>query len=298
MKLEKINGNTYYINAPTNIGVYTYKNKNCLLIDTGINSTQARKLDAVLEENKLHPKYIINTHSHFDHCGGNLYFKESYPGCLVLASQEGKLSIEKPDINLIHLYSTFPVREVRKGIKFVNVDQIIDYGTEKINDDRFEIKELKGHSSEDIGVITEDKVCFLGDSIFSEEIIHKYGLPNIYNLGAFENTLNSMDEIDADYFVIGHCEKIMGKEELIKLVHTNLQNVDKFKQQILELLDQPLSREDILENLAILNEFSMDFKQYHIYFSSVCAFITYLYDRENIDFSIDNGVLYYFQKSK
>ena len=52
MKLEKINGNTYYINAPTNIGVYTYKNKNCMLIDTGSTHSQGKKIDLILEENK------------------------------------------------------------------------------------------------------------------------------------------------------------------------------------------------------------------------------------------------------
>lgn len=35
MELTKIKGNSYYINFPTNIGVYIFKNKNCLLIDTG-----------------------------------------------------------------------------------------------------------------------------------------------------------------------------------------------------------------------------------------------------------------------
>lgn len=53
MELTKIKGNTFYINAPTNIGVFSYKNKNCLLIDTGINNTAARKIDNVLAENRL-----------------------------------------------------------------------------------------------------------------------------------------------------------------------------------------------------------------------------------------------------
>jgi glyoxylase-like metal-dependent hydrolase (beta-lactamase superfamily II) len=45
MELEKIKGGTYYCPGNTNIGVYAFKNKNCLLIDTGINNTYARRLD-------------------------------------------------------------------------------------------------------------------------------------------------------------------------------------------------------------------------------------------------------------
>ncbi len=98
MELTKINGNTYFINAPTNIGVYTYKNKNCLLIDTGINNTAARKIDNILIENKLHAKYIINTHSHIDHCGGNNYFKDNYTGSLIYSSAKEKLFMENQEL--------------------------------------------------------------------------------------------------------------------------------------------------------------------------------------------------------
>ncbi len=43
MELTKIKGNSYYINFPTNIGVYIFKNKNCLLIDTGKNKYDGKK---------------------------------------------------------------------------------------------------------------------------------------------------------------------------------------------------------------------------------------------------------------
>ena len=50
MELAKIKGNTYYVQSGTNIGVISFKNKNCMLIDTGINNTSARKLDALVLE--------------------------------------------------------------------------------------------------------------------------------------------------------------------------------------------------------------------------------------------------------
>ena len=90
MQFNKIKGNTYFIDAPTNIGVYVFKNKTCLLIDTGIDNTQAGKIDEVLKAQGLHPRYIINTHSHADHCGGNSYFKKNYPGCAYTAQPGSK----------------------------------------------------------------------------------------------------------------------------------------------------------------------------------------------------------------
>ncbi|EET85572.1 zinc-dependent hydrolase [Clostridium carboxidivorans P7] len=39
MSLDKIKGNTYYINSVTNSGIFVFKNKNCLIIDTGSNNS-------------------------------------------------------------------------------------------------------------------------------------------------------------------------------------------------------------------------------------------------------------------
>jgi hypothetical protein len=78
-------------------------------------------------------------------------------------------------------------------------------------------------------------------------------------------------------------------------VDLNLMNIKKYEEQVLELLDQPLTREEILENLIILNELPMNFTQYHLYLSSISAFITDLYERDLISFSIENGKTYYYR---
>ena len=202
MELTKIKGNTYYINAPTNIGVYSFKNKNCILIDTGINNSAAKKIDDVLKANELHPKYIINTHSHHDHCGGNSYFRNNYTGAIVYASQKEKLYMENPELRPAMLYTAFPVKELEVESKEIVVDYVLDYGLTKINDEKFEVIPLKGHSPESIGIITSDKVCFLGDSIYSDSILDKYSFPYLFNLGEDIDTLNRIKDIDADYFMI------------------------------------------------------------------------------------------------
>lgn len=296
MKLEKIKGNTYYINAPTNIGVYVFKNKNCLLVDTGMNNTDARKIDEVLIENELHPKYIINTHHHLDHCGGNIYFQNNYPGCIVYASQKEKVSMENTHLYPTGLFGASAIRELHKSNKPFMVDEVLSEGEIKINDEKFEIINLGGHTIDLIGIITREKVCFLGDSIFSPETLKKYSLPYLYDVDMEEKTLNKIREIDADYFVISHSDRAVEKEEILKIVDSNLSNIQNYKDQIMELLDQPLTREDILENLAILNDLSMDFNQYYINFSAVSAFVSCLYNKNLLEYSIEDGKLYYFKK--
>lgn len=295
MSLNKIKGNSYYISATTNCGIFVFKNKNCLLVDTGINNTEAKKIDQILIENNLHPKYIINTHNHLDHCGGNTYFQRTYPGCLVYTSLKEKLFMENPEFQASILSSSSPIKGIDKSNKPITVDFVLDYGTNKINDEKFEVISLKGHSIEQIGIITPEKVCFLGDSIFSEEILEKYSFPYLYDIEESINTLNLLKDVDADYFVISHSNHVLNREQILVLVDKNLENIENFKNQMLDLLDQPLTREDLLENITILNDLSLNFYQYHLNFGGISAFITYLYSKGLINYSIENGKLYYFK---
>lgn len=298
MNLSKIKGNTYYIDATTNSGIFVFKNKNCLIIDTGSNNTEAKKIEQAIQENNLHPKYIINTHNHLDHCGGNHYFQKNYPGCLVYTSLREKLFMENQELQPSILSSSSPMKPITSSNKPINVDFILDYGINKINDEKFEIIPLKGHSIEQIGIITPEKVCFLGDSIFSEEILEKYSFPYLYDIAESINTLNRIKELDADYFVISHSSSILSKEQIISLSDKNLENIKRYEKQILDLLDQPLTREDILENITILNDLSLNFYQYHLNFAGVSAFIAYLYSKDLVNYSIDDGKLYYYKKSE
>lgn len=296
MNLNKINRNTYYIDNPTNIGVYTYKNKNCLLVDTGINNGQARKIDNVLVENRLHPKYIINTHNHMDHCGGNIYFKTQYPGCEIYTSNKERLYIENPELRDYILFSSSSFKSHGESKKSYKVDYVLEYGTNKIGDEKIDIVPIVGHSVEQVGVLTPDRVCFLGDSVFSEKIIGKYSLPYLFNIENSINTLNKIKEIDADFFVLSHADTVLNKEEILKLIDLNLSNINKNIEMIIEILGEPQTRETLLQNIVILNDLPINFNQYYIYFSSISAFISYLYDRDLISHFIENGKLYFYSK--
>lgn len=296
MELIKIKGNTYYINAPTNIGVYSYKNKNCLLIDSGKNNTAARKIDDSLKETNLHVKYIVNTHSHTDHCGGNNYFKNNYTGSIVYASQKEKVYMESIELQPSMLFSAYGMKELEEECKNLTVDYVLDYGTVKINDDKFEIINLQGHSPENIGIITSDKVCFLGDAIFSDSILDKYSFPYLFNIEDSLKTLNKIKEIEADYFLISHSEGINDRNEIISLADRNIGNINRYIEEILEILEKPTTKEELMENIIVLNDLDINFRQYHLNFSSMSAFLTHLYNRGSITYSIENGRLYYYKK--
>jgi glyoxylase-like metal-dependent hydrolase (beta-lactamase superfamily II) len=292
--LVRIKGSTYYLPGPTNSGVYVFENKECLLIDPGINNSRAKRIEEVLAANGLYLKYIINTHAHLDHCGGNIYLKKAYPDCLVCASGKEKIFMENPFLLTVMLYSAKPLRGLERSPRRFPVDVVLKEGSIRLQDQTFEIIPLAGHTWGQIGVITPERVCFVGDSVFSHGTLDKYSLPYLFDVEESVATLNYLREIDASSFLIAHDEQgIISREEMASLVARNLANIDKYLQQILKLLDRPLSREEVLKNLVIVNGLKMNLMEYHLLLSTVSAFIKHLNDGGLITYSIEDGNLFY-----
>ncbi|SMB92312.1 Glyoxylase, beta-lactamase superfamily II [Desulfonispora thiosulfatigenes DSM 11270] len=298
MNLKRIHGNTYYIPGATNIGVYLFKDKYTLLVDSGINNQQTRKITEILSEHNMNVKYIINTHNHIDHTGGNSFIKEHFPGSIIYASEKEKLYIENDLLFPLYLYGGYPINYFAKNFKRSKenlVDETIYTGINKINNEKFEIIAIPGHAEGQIGIGTRDRVVFLGDALFSEEIINKYSFPFLFNIKEQLDTYDIIGSLDYDYFVLSHGENIYDKKEINNLIEINKNNLDKYFEIIIELLNQPKTKEDLLEEITILEDLNLDLKEYYFSLSTVAAFITFLYNKEIIKYELENGKLYFYK---
>lgn len=299
MEFNKIKGNTYYIVSGTNVGVFLFKDRYALLIDTGNNNQQARKISEILKENNINPKYIINTHHHIDHMGGDYFFKEHFPGSIIYTTQKEKIYMENDELFCMQLYGASPIKELRKNFmngKKLSVDHVLNEGIEKINNEKFEVLSLHGHTDGQLGLATRDGVCFLADALMGEETLRKYKIPFLTDIQKQLETYEKIESLDYDIYILSHCQKTYDKGAIENLVRVNKENLQKYIDLSKELLQQPKTREELLEEIIILEELKVDFEEYHFLYTTIGAILSYLYEKQGLKFQTENGKLYYYQE--
>ena len=129
-----------------------------------IDPSEAKPIIDVIEQKKINLKYILNTHHHYDHVGGNLELKEKY-NCEIVGYRGDKDRIPEIDVLLDD-------NQVWKKNKF-----------------EAKIYHIPGHT---IGHIAfhffNEKKIFTGDTLFS------LGCGRIFE-GTYEQMFNSLKKI-------------------------------------------------------------------------------------------------------
>jgi hydroxyacylglutathione hydrolase len=136
------------------------KTKEAAVIDPG---GDVDRILMVLAENQLKCIFIINTHTHFDHIGGNVELKNVTGAPLVTHPDEVSGLARSEEAARLFGYdipsSGSPDRLVRAG-------DVIKVGSLSLR-----VVEIRGHSPCGIALILDDqKIAFVGDSLFAGSI--------------------------------------------------------------------------------------------------------------------------------
>ena len=140
--------------------IFDKSNKNACVIDP----SESKPVIKAIKENKVKLKYILNTHHHYDHVGGNKELKEKYDSKIV-GFKDDKDRI--PEIDIL-----------------VEDNQIW-------KEENFEAKiyHIPGHTTGHIAFhFFKEKKIFTGDTLFS------LGCGRIFE-GTYEQMFNSLNRI-------------------------------------------------------------------------------------------------------
>ena len=303
MELKKIKGNTFYIKGGTNTGVYIFDDNKALIIDPGLAGSRPKRIINMLEEKNIKVNFIINTHEHDDHYGACNQFKEYYNDICILSSDEAKLYIEKPYLFGKYImggkYNRFFVDKLKnKSLDEIKVDKIVKEGSLLLNNEEFEIIDLKGHTEGSIGILTKDKVLFTGDLLIGLDMLKKYDFLFLYDIKKEIDSIMKLKEIDFDYLVLGHSKEVISKKDSKFIIEMHLNAIDKYLNKVREDLNVPITLEELLKKIIIDNNLKCNYKEYHFFKSSLVSMISYLADLDEIDYILNDGELLYCTKKK
>ena len=303
MEFINIKGNTFYVKGATNSGLYIFDDNSALIIDPGVSGLRPKRIIKLLEKHNIVLKYIINTHEHNDHYGACHEFKNYYKGLKILSSEYAKLYIEHPDIFSKYIIGGKSNKFLEEKLynKFtenINIDKVLNIGNEIINNITFNIIDFKGHTPGSIGILTNDGVLFVGDLLIGYSMLEKYDFLFLYDIEEQIKSLDKLKQTNYDYLVLGHSKKVLSKNESYDLINKHEVAIKKYINQIKNKLQNPISIENLLKNIINDNNLSHNYKEYHYFKSSLISIISYLVDREEVNYLLSRGeLLYYTQKN-
>lgn len=151
---------------PLQVNTYLLYNENgkCIIVDPScIYAEEKQKLQDFIDQHKLSPQMLINTHSHIDHVAGNQFVYETW-GLKPHIHQAGKNILESA-----------PEQAMLMGFPPVKVEMPEQYLTDgqriQLDDDEIEILYTPGHADGSICLIMhKEKFLLSGDVLFAGSV--------------------------------------------------------------------------------------------------------------------------------
>jgi len=288
LETVKLGAATEYIPGRVNVGLYL-ADDGVRLVYSGLDDEAGRKIARLIEERNIPLRRIVTTHSNADHCGGNAFLRKR-TGCSVAATELESVVMENPFLEPLLLWSAFPFAEL--GNKFLQakpseVDMVI--GNRGIFDESgLEAVPLPGHFLDMIGLRTPDDVLFVADSVFSAELIEKYAVMFVLDVGAALETIDRLTGTEAAWFVPSHAP---ATENILPLAEANRKGLLRVSEAVLDCCGEPASREEILKCLADRFSLSMSVSEYVLNSAAVGAHLSWLRKRGQVAPVVEKGVL-------
>ncbi|MBI5009353.1 MAG: MBL fold metallo-hydrolase [Bacteroidia bacterium] len=169
--------------SPIDVNTYILADRSgdCAIIDCGCyNDSEFRELTSFIEEKKLNPVLLLNTHCHLDHIFGNRYLLEKFNLRALSHEKEEKNRKSGPQHAVIFgLTMEMPPEPER----FIVDNEVIKFCSTDLK-----VLSVPGHSAGGVAFYSEKDGCvFTGDALFAGSI-GRTDLPG----GDYETLINSI----------------------------------------------------------------------------------------------------------
>jgi len=179
----------------------------CIIIDPGCYFDREKEdLQSFIENRKLQPKILLNTHCHLDHVFGNKFISEAYQLTLHIHPEEEELLKMAPASGLMF---NLPFDNYKGELIFIQEGEIVSLG-----DDRLEVIHAPGHSPGSVCFYCEKQKFIIGGDVLFFNSIGRTDLPGGNHNDLVRNIKEKLFKLPGDVKVYpGHGpETTIGEE--------------------------------------------------------------------------------------
>lgn len=288
-ELVRLSEKSYYMDSPTRVGIYKINDSDVCLIDSGNSPDAGKKVLGICNDNGWTVKYIINTHAHADHTGGNALVQKR-TGCRILCAGCDLCLVNYPLLNNSYTFGAKPPRELCNKFMLADTSVAEELTGETIPEGlRFE--RFDGHSFSQVAIIGDDGTCFTGDILCGRNTIEKYHIFFVQDPGKYIESATRLAEVDAKVFCAAHYDPIYGKEEIATLSKLNISKMNEIFGKIKQVCSDGKCFDTVLKGICDVYGLELSFNQYAIAGSTIRSFLSYLHDMGELETVFEENLL-------
>lgn len=279
---------TYYYPGTTNVGYH-----NGVIIDAGESVPAAEKMALELEEMGLEIRWLLNTHGHPDHCGGNAGFIKH--GAKLVACDFQTSYMMNLQLASHFMYGAEVVFGEKRPFKYpdaepVYPDMTVRPGKIELDGMEFILDRRCGHALDQITILTPDNVLFIGDILMPEVLIKRTTMPTMFSAIKQMEDFDHLRGTDHAFYVPGHGKILSSPSELID---ANEKLHFKFINEIYGCCQEPKTREEIAAHLIRKYRLARTMSGTNVVINTVGSYIMYLESEDKISSFCKNGFTYF-----
>lgn len=285
--LNHVKGKTYYIDGPTNCGVYVLNDNNdVLLFDCGTESDGIEIYNTLLKHN-MNITHLVFSHCHSDHAGGWEYIYKK-TNCKMIASKVERGFFRDPKLDIGFLYGGYPLDEYDG--KLMHID---------MNDEIYALDEiplgvswfhLPGHHWGMIGIKTSDDVYFVADTLGSIELIDKAHILLIYDVKGYLDSLDFVKSLDGKMVIPSHSPATTNIKPVVEF---NRKTMYEIMNVILDYLHEEHNCTECASYIFEYYNLRISYNKYMLILSTVRSYLSFLSNNKRIiNYFKDNRLVF------